>query len=149
MVDLDTGDVSTWNGLNEGPFHAGYVNGLAVDSATGIACTTTELNAQVEFYDLVERTGFAVQLPGTGSSSQFNSGAAVANDSEHALFLVAVPNYAIGGGSAVVVYDEAGHMLEAITGFDFSQSAELVLVPDERMGWVDGPGLHQLQQFFY
>ena len=58
LVDLTTGQVvKQWPGFNDGPFGAGFVNGLAVDSTPGIACTTTELNAQVEFYDLSSRSG--------------------------------------------------------------------------------------------
>ncbi len=76
LVNLETGHITTFNGLNNGFFHAGYVNGLAVDSRTRIAATTTELNAQVEFYDLKHRTGVFAQLPGTGDTDQLNSGAA-------------------------------------------------------------------------
>jgi len=154
LVNLKTGKLTQWNGLNNGPFGAGFVNGLAVDSRTGIAATTTELNAQVEFYDLATRTGTAVQLPGTGPADQLNSGAAVASDSMHKLFLVADPVYAPTGGSAIVVYKENGDFVEAITGFDFSNSFSVVPIrvavnPALRMGYVDGPGIDQLQQFFY
>jgi hypothetical protein len=154
LVNLKTGKLIQWNGLNYGPFGAGFVNGLAVDSRTGIAATTTELNAQVEFYDLAKRTGTAVQLPGTGPADQLNSGAAVASDSMHKLFLVADPVYAPTGGSAIVVYKENGDFVEAITGFDFSNSFSVVPIrvavnPALRMGYVDGPGIDQLQQFFY
>jgi hypothetical protein len=74
LVNLKTKKIIVFPGINNGPYGAGAVNGLAVDSGTGIACTTTELNAQVEFYDLKKETGFAVQLPDTGSASQANSG---------------------------------------------------------------------------
>jgi hypothetical protein len=154
LVNLTTGHVATWSGLNNGPLHAGYVNGLAVDSTTGIAATTTEINAQVEFYNLKRRTGTAVQLPGTGPTSQLNSGAAIANDPIHGLFLVADPVFAPTGDSAIVVYDESGNLVESIPGFNFSNSSTVVPVrvavnPSLRMGWVDGPGLGQIQQFFY
>jgi hypothetical protein len=154
LIDLSTGKLTQWNGLNNGPFGAGFVNGLAVDSRTGIACTTTELNAQVEFYDLAKKTGKAMQLPGTGDSSQLNSGAAVASDPVHKLFLVADPVFAPTGNSAIVVYDEDGNLVESIPGFDFSNRFAVVPIrvavnPKLRMGWVDGPGIDQLQQFFY
>jgi hypothetical protein len=153
LVNLSTGHVTEWNGLNNGPFGSGYVNGLAVDSSTGIACTTTELNAQVEFYDLAKKTGIAVQLPGTGDADQLNSGAAVASDPVHHLFLVSDPVYAPTGGGAIVVYDEQGGLVEAISGSHFGGFAQgptrVAVNPALRMGWVDGPGINQLQQFFY
>ncbi|MBV9027740.1 MAG: hypothetical protein JO311_03935, partial [Candidatus Eremiobacteraeota bacterium] len=70
LIDLKTGKQTQFTGLNNGYYGSGYVNGLAVDSASGIAATTTELNAQVEFYDLAKQTGTFAQLPCTGSSSQ-------------------------------------------------------------------------------
>ena len=66
LVNSKSGKLKTFNGLNIGPDGAGAANGLAVDSRTGIACTTTELNAQAEFYDLAKETGIALQLPDTG-----------------------------------------------------------------------------------
>jgi hypothetical protein len=155
LVNLSTGKVVNIRGFNNGPVHAGSVNGVAVDSTTHIACTTTELNAQVEFYDLQKHFGTkAVQLPGTGPTDQLNSGAAVAVDQVHHLFLVADPVYAPTGNSAIVVYDEAGNLVEAIPGFNFSNAFRVIPVrvalnPGQRMGWVDGPGDNQLQQFFY
>jgi hypothetical protein len=155
LFDLKSGKVTTFAGYNNGFSHAGVVNGIAVDSTTHVEATTTELNAQVEFYDLKKRTGItAVQLPGTGSEDQLNSGAAIANDPVNHLFLVADPDYAPTGGSAIVVYDEAGNLVEAITGFNFSNRYRVIPVrvavnPALRMGWVDGPGDNQLQQFFY
>jgi hypothetical protein len=154
VIDLATGDLDQWQGLNGGPYGAGFVNGLAVDSTKGIACTTTELNAQVEFYDLAKHTGKAVQLPGTQAGDQLNSGAAVAVDEVHHLFLVADPLYAPTGDSAIVVYDEKGNLVEAISGFNFSNRFTVVPVrvavnPTTRVGWVDGPNIDKLQQFFY
>jgi hypothetical protein len=149
VVNLSTGHISEWDGIAEGPFGAGFINGLDVDPRTGIACTTTELNAQVEFYDLAKRTGFAVQLPGTGPADQLNSGATVVSDPKHKLFLVAVPQYAPTGGSAIVVYRENGDLVEAITGFDFTVTPGLVINPKTRMGYADGPTFDTLQQFFY
>jgi len=155
LVDLATGKITQFQGLNLGEFGAGDVNGLAVDSTTGIAATTTELNAQVEFYTLAKKSGFAVQLPGTGPTSQLNSGAAVANDPINKLFLVADPVFGNGNqGSAVVVYDENGTLVESITGFNFSNASTVVPVrialnPSKRMGWVNGPNINELQQFTY
>lgn len=150
LVDLNTGKQTQWNGLNNGPFGAGFVNGLAVDSATGIAATTTELNAQVEFYNLAKQTATFAQLPCTGNSSQLNSGSGIASDPVNQLFLVSEPVYC-SAGSAIVVYDESGNFVEAITGFSFSigGAGGAAINPSKRMGWAVGPGVNQLQQFFY
>jgi hypothetical protein len=154
-VNLANGKVTKFSGFNFGPLSAGLVNGLAVDSTTHVAATTTELNAQVEFYNIKQRKGItAVQLPGTGPSDQLNSGAAVAVDPVDHLFLVADPVYAPTGGSAIVVYDEAGNVVESITGFNFSNASRVIPIriavnPATRTGFVDGPGDNQLQQFFY
>jgi hypothetical protein len=151
LVNLKTGKQIQFEGLNNGPFGAGFVNGLAVDSKTGIAATDTELNAQVEFYDLAKQTGTAVQLPCTGDSSQYNSGSGIANDSVNGLFLVTDYFYCNGSkGSAIVVYDESGNLVETITGFKFAIGEPAPAInPSKRMGWAFGPGFNQLQQFFY
>jgi hypothetical protein len=151
LVSLQTGKQTQFQGLNNGPFGAGFVNGLAVDSNTGIAATDTELNAQVEFYNLAKRTGTAVQLPCTGSASQYNSGSGIANDSLNGLFLVTDYFYCNGSkGSAIVVYDESGNLVETITGFKFAIGEPPPAInPYKRMGWAFGPGFNQLQQFFY
>ncbi|HXB83776.1 MAG TPA: hypothetical protein VNU22_10555, partial [Candidatus Acidoferrum sp.] len=151
LVNLETGKQTQFAGLNNGEFGAGFVNGLAVDSSTGIAATTTELNAQVEFYDLAQQTGVAAQLPCTGDTSQENSGAGIANDPVNGLFLVTDPTYCGGSqGSAIVVYDEKGNLVETITGFKFALGEPAPAInPGKRMGWTFGPGFNQLQQFFY
>ncbi len=151
LVDLKTGKETRFAGLNNGAFGSGYVNGLAVDSKTGIAATTTELNAQVEFYNLAAETGIAAQLPCTGSTSQLNSGAGVANDPVNGLFLVTDPFYCSGSqGSALVVYDESGNNVETITGLKFAiGEPPPVIDPSTRTGWAFGPGFNQLQEFSY
>jgi hypothetical protein len=154
LVDLRTGKQTQFDGFNNGFYGAGSVNGLAVDSSTGIAATTTELNAQVEFYKLAPQTGTWVQLPCTGNTSQYNSGTWVANDPINKLFLVADPNYCNGShGSAIVVYNESGSLIETITGFNFNvdqiDSGAPAVVPSRRMGWAPGPEANELQQFFY
>jgi hypothetical protein len=151
LINLRTGKQTQFNGLNNGPFGAGFVNGLAVDSTTGIAATDTELNAQVEFYDLAKRTGTAVQLPCTGPSSQYNSGSGIASDPANGLFLVTDHYYCDGSqGSAIVVYDEKGNLVETIAGFKFAIGEGAPAInPSKRMGWAFGPQFSQLQQFFY
>jgi hypothetical protein len=151
LIDLATGKETKFNGFNAGPFHAGYVNGVAVDPATHVSATTTELNAQVEFYDLTKQSGIInVQLPCTSDSSQLNSGAGIANDPVNGLFLVTDPSYACSGGSALVVYDEKGNNVETIAGFKFAVGEPPpVINPSTRTGWAFGPGFNQLQQFSY
>lgn len=154
QVDLSTGAMSQFSGFNNGFFHSGSVNGLAVDPNTGVAVTTTELNSQVEFYDLKSQSGIAaVQLPCTTNTDQINSGSNIAVDPVNKLFLVTDYLYCDGRqGSAIVVYDEAGNFVEAITGFNFAIGEPApVLNPSKRMGWAfSGPeGFSQLQQFFY
>ena len=152
LIDLSTGKTSEFAGYNNGYFHAGYVNGLAVDPNTGVAATDTELNAQVEFYDLKTQKGIAaVQLPCTGPTSQSNSGAGITVDPVNRLFLVTDPFYCDGSaGSALVVYDESGNFVESIQGFTFAIAEPPVAInPSKRMGWAFGPKFNQLQQFSY
>lgn len=151
VFNLATGAKTQFKGFNNGFYGSGYVNGLAVDPNTGVAATTTELNAQVEFYDIAKRKGIvAAQLPCTSDTSQSFSAAGVAADPVHKLFLVSAPFYACGSGSALIVYDEAGKLVETITGFTFALAEPAaVLNPSKRMGWTFGPKFSQLQQFFY
>jgi hypothetical protein len=151
VVDLKTGKQTQWSGFNNGYFGAGYVNGIAIDSTTGTFATTTELNAQVEFYNVATQTGTFAQFPCTGSTSQGNSGAGIANDPVNGLFLVTDPFYCSGSqGSALLVYDEEGNLVETITGFKFAIGEPApVINPSKRMGWAFGPQFSQLQQFFY
>jgi hypothetical protein len=148
--DMKTGKETQFNGLNNGYYHAGSVNGAALDSNTGIFATDTELNAQVEFYNLKKKTGIFAQLPCTGDTSQLNSGSGIANDSTNGLFIVTQQYNGCGSGSALVVYDENGNLVETITGLTlYVGEPPPVINPSKRMGWVFGPGFNQLQQFFY
>jgi hypothetical protein len=154
LVNLSTGAMTQFNGYNNGPYHAGDVTGLAVDPNTGVAATVTELNAQVEFYDLANQQGIvAVQLPCTGDTSQLNSGSNIAVDPVHKLFLVTETYYCSSSpAGAIVVYDETGKLVETITGFSFSIGEPAPAInPGKRIGWAfGGPGgFSQLQQFFY
>jgi hypothetical protein len=164
LVDLSTGKTTVFDGYNNGSLsHAGLVNGLAVDPNTGVAATTTELNAQVEFYDLNKKTGITfVQLPCTSEDDQLRSGTTITNDPVNKLFLVTELHYCDGSqGAAIVVYDESGNLVESITGFDPDIGFAVVqppprINPSKRMGWAFGgpqssgkQGVNQLQQFFY
>ena len=155
QVDLTTGKVTEFNGLpGPFPFREGFVNGLAVDSADGIACTTTELDFSVEFYNLKKKTGFAVTLP--GATSQLQSGSDVEYDPINKLFFVAQSVSSTGQGSSIQVYDTKGNLVESLDGFNFSNSFNVVfthiaLNPSNRSGYVDGPdsGVTELQAFTY
>jgi hypothetical protein len=154
-VDLATGTVSTFTGIpGPPPFHQGFINGLAVDSADGIACTTTELDFRVEFYNLKKKSGFAVVLP--GANGQLQSGSDVEFDPVNKLFFVAQSVSSTGPGSSIQVYDTAGNLVESLNGFNFSNASNVIgthiaLNPSSRTGYVDGPdpGVTQVQSFSY
>ena len=149
-VDLTTGTFTKFTGVG-----VGDVNGLAVDSSTGTACTTTEIDFSVEFYDLATQTGSVQPLP--GAQNQFNSGAAVEFDPVNNLFLVAQPNSTTAAsGSSIHVYDVSGNLIESINGLNFSNAfnvvaAHIALNPIKRIGFVDGPDVAagQVQSFRY
>ncbi len=155
LADLTSGKVTEFNGLpGPPPYRAGFVNGIAVDSADGIACTTTELDFSVEFYNLKKKTGFAVTLP--GATSQLQSGSDVEFDPVNKLFLVAQSVSSTGSGSSIQVYDTKGNLVESLNGFSFSNSFNVVfthiaLNPSNRGGYVDGPdsGVTEIQSFTY
>ena len=149
-VDLTTGTFTKFTGVG-----LGDVNGIAVDPVTNTACTTTEIDFSVEFYNLATQTGFAQPLP--GAVNQFFSGADVQFDPVNRLFLVAQPNSSTAfSGSSIHVYDVAGNLVESIDGLNFSNAfnvvpAHIALNPGRRIGFIDGPdeGVTQLQAFSY
>jgi hypothetical protein len=151
MIDLATGSITQFNGVKIPPFNSGYVNGFAVDSATGVACTSTELDASVEFYKLSNGSGFAVGLPGA-NGSQFNTGEQVLNDPIHKLFLVVQPNGTVGpqGDSVIDVFNEKGRLVKSIIGFKaFGVTPQMAINPAQRTGFVMGPSDDALTQFSY
>ena len=149
-VDLTTGVFTKFTGAG-----LGDVNGLAVDPSTGTACSTTEIDFSVEFYNLATQSGFAQPLP--GATQQFFSGADVQFDSVNKLFLVAQPNSSTApSGSSIHVYDVSGNLVESINGLNFSNAfnvvpAHIALNPGKRIGFVDGPDIAagQIQSFAY
>lgn len=155
LVDLTTGVVNTFNGIpGPPPFRQGSINGLAVDSEDGIACTTTEVDFRVEFYDLAKETGFAVVLP--GATGQIESGSDVEYDPIHKLFFVAQSVSSTAAGSSIQVYNTKGKLVESLNGFSFSNAFNVVgthiaLNPSNRSGYVDGPdsGVTEIQSFTY
>jgi hypothetical protein len=155
LVNLTTGTVNEFNGIpGPPPFRQGSINGLAVDSADGIACTTTEVDFRVEFYNLATETGFAVVLP--GATGQLQSGSDVEFDPVNKLFFVAQSVSSTGPGSSIQVYNTQGKLVESLNGFNFSNASNVVfthiaLNPGNRTGYVDGPdsGVTEIQSFTY
>jgi len=143
LVDLAKGKISEFTGLG-----FGFVNGMAVDSTTGIACTTTETDNSAEFYNLAKKTGFIVVLPVIGKYS----GATVAVDPVHKLFFIAHPIPATTG--QIHIYDEKGNLKKSLTGFTIGPGGTTIaLNPATRTGFVQSPGTNQnfsgLQSFTY
>lgn len=151
LVELTAGTFSEFTGVG-----FGFINGLAVDSADGIFCTTTEDDAGVEFYNLATETGIEVTLPNSGSQQIF-SGADVEFDPIHKLFLVAQPvSSSSASGSTIYVYNIGGELEETLNGFSFSNTFNVVpmhiaLHPKLRSGYVDGPDatVTEIQSFTY
>ena len=149
-VDLTTGAFVKFDGVG-----LGDVNGIAVDPTTGTACTTTEIDFSVEFYDIANQAGSIQTLP--GAFNQIFSGADVQFDQVNRLFLVAQPvSSTAGSGSSIHVYDVAGNLIESIDGLNFSNvgnvvPAHIALNPRKRIGFVDGPDVAagQIQSFTY
>jgi len=154
-INLKSGKMFEFGGATCPGFPGcGSANGIAYDSATGIACTTTELDGGVEFYDLATQTGLHVLMPNGGGQSF--AGSYVVNDPVHQLFLIAQQFSSTSpSGSSVQVYDENGNLVESIDGFNFTDAGFLVIPvriainPSARTGWVNGPNDNQLQQFSY
>jgi hypothetical protein len=155
LVDLATGTVNEFTGIpGPPPFRQGSITGLAVDSQDGIACTTTEVDFRVEFYDLKTQSGFAKVLP--GATGQIQSGSDVEYDPVNKLFFVAQSVSSTGTGSSIQVYNTKGQLVESLNGFNFSNAFKVVgthiaLNPSTRSGYVDGPdsGVTELQSFTY
>lgn len=143
LVDLANRNITEFTGLGDG-----FVNGLAVDSTTGIACTTTETDNAAEFYNLATETGFEVSLPVIGKYS----GGLVSVDSAHHLFLITHPRPAANG--AIHIYDENGNLQQSLDGFPMGPAGlKIALVPGKRLGFVQAPGNNNnqsaLQSFTY
>jgi hypothetical protein len=148
VVDLTKATFSEFTGIG-----FGFVNGIAVDSADNIACTTTDDDANVEFYDLTTQAGFTVILPNSGQQQIF-SGADVEYDSVHKLFFVAQPVSSSSTGSSIYIYNTKGVLEGTLDGFNFSNASTVIPVhialnPSARTGFVDGPSANEMQGFSY
>lgn len=155
-IDLGSGKVKEFSGVDcPGLERCGYANGIGYDSQTGRACTTTELDGGIEFYDVAKQTGAHEFMP--GNAGQLGAGGYVINDPMHQLFLIAQPFTSTGpsGTSSIQVYREDGTFEESIDGLNFTNAPFLVFQPKiainprKRIGWVNGPNVSQLQQFSY
>jgi hypothetical protein len=145
LVDLATGQQSSFAGLG-----FGYANGIAVDHATRDACTATEIDFHVQFYDLEAHTGISVPIP--GASSQAQSGQGVAIDPIHRLFLIGhVFSSHAASGSSILAFDEQGNFVESIDGLALSASpVRTAINPSTRTGFVVvASSLDALQTFAY
>jgi hypothetical protein len=144
LAELGKGTTTEFAGLG-----LGLVNGIAVDSPDGIACTTTEIDVGVEFYDLATQTGFEVQMP--NATSQEQAGADVEYDAVNKLFLVGQPVSSTGSGSSIQVFDTSGNLVESINGLSLPASPALIaLNPHTRTGFVwQSPAGTALQSFSY
>jgi hypothetical protein len=151
LVDLSTGAFSKFTGKG-----LGVINGIAVDAADGIACTTTSFDASVQFYRLSEKKAFATHnLPNAGINSLF-AGQHIEYDPVNGLFLVAQPFSSTGAGSSIQVYDKKGNFVESVNGLSFFGETNvfpvhMALNPAQRTGFVDGPDLDvtDIQSFSY
>lgn len=126
-VDLTKGKVRTFTALG-----VDVVNGLAVDSATGTACITTEggpfTPPMVEFYNLAKQTGFGVPMSGA------NIGLDVEFDAIHKLFLVAEGDFV---NFNILVFDEKGNLQATIPVQKLPVSPSLIaLNPGKRIGFI-------------
>ena len=150
LVDVATGATTLFGGVGQGD-----VNGLAIDPGANVACATTEIDFSVQFYDLATLSGTSQPLP--GATNQLFSGADVAVDPIHHLFLVAQPvSSTSSGDSSIYVYDAKGTLVDSLHGFHFSNASNVVamhiaLHPRWRYGFVDGPdpGVSEIQSFVY
>ena len=145
VADLTSGNVTEFQGIG-----FGFANGIAVDSADGIAVTSTEIDFSLEFYDLATQTGFIVPLH--NATNQLQSGGAVAFDPVNKLFLVGQEfSSTASSGSSIQVFDTKGNFLKAINGLSLPASpAYMALSPAKRFGYVIvTPALTQLQSFTY
>lgn len=158
-INLSSGKLSEFRGIDcgDGSLGCGSPNGIAYDSATGIACTTTELDAGIEFYHVAQKSGVWEELPVPPSGvAQFYSGGYVASDPIHGLFLIAQPESgSSASGSSIQVYDESGNFVESIDGLNFTFNSDLAVLatiaidPTTRTGWINGPAVTELQEFSY
>jgi hypothetical protein len=133
LVNMTTGKIREFTDH----LGTGTVDGLAVDPASGIACTTTVIHGGVEFYDLNKQTGFEVFIP---NASELDAGLDVEFDSVNHVFLIS--QYSSTGNPndpqpRIYVYDEQGNVKEtiAIQRTPISPS-RIAFNPHTRVGFI-------------
>jgi len=145
-VDLATQNVNQFEGLG-----FGFVNGIAIDSADGIAVTATEDDFSLEYYNLATKTAFKVKL--LNATDQSQSGGYVAFDPINKLFLVGQTFSSVAPtGSSILVYDTQGNFVEAVNGLSLpaTPGGNIAINPSKRLGFVlVTPELAELQSFTY
>jgi hypothetical protein len=134
LVNLVTGSFSEFQGLG-----LGSVYGIAVDSADGIAVTTTS-DSNVEFYNLKAGTSSEEQLP--GGEGQPQSGFDVEFDPINKLCLIFQPD-GPNEHSFIQVYDPNGTLENSIDFGPFNRyGGYIALNPSQRSGFLgEGPVL--------
>jgi hypothetical protein len=139
LVDLTKDSVTYFAGIG-----LGGMNGIAVDSGTGTACTTSQSDDSAEFYDLAKKTGTIIKLPNDGPYS----GVTVANDPAHKLFFITHPEPASDG--EVNIFDEKGNLIKTLSGFPMGPGGVyLALNPSTRTGFAPGFDETTLVSFSY
>jgi hypothetical protein len=139
LVDLTKNSVTYFAGIG-----LGGMNGIAVDSGTGMACTTSQSDDSAEFYDLAKKSGTIIKLPNDGPYS----GVTVANDPVHKLFFITHPEPATDG--EVNIFDEKGNLIKTLTGFPMGPGGVyLALNPSTRTGFSPGFDATSLVSFRY
>ena len=134
LLNLDNGEFNQFQGLGKG------LQGLAVDSDDGVACTTSADDASVQFYDLKTQTGISEDLP--GGVGQAQSGFDVEYDPIHKLFLVFQPD-GPGEHNFMQVYDPKGNLVDSIDFGPYNHfGGYIALQPKQRSGFLgEGPVL--------
>jgi hypothetical protein len=145
IVDVTKTGFTEFTGLGQGE-----VNGIAVDSADGIACTATEADWNIEFYDLATEAGSQETLE--GATSDLNSGADVQFDAVNKFFLI--DQQVCAGsedGSCIQVYDAQGNWVETTNPIAGS-FGHIAFNPNTRTGFLwlnDSSKFDELQSFTY
>jgi hypothetical protein len=145
VVDVTKQGFNEFAGLGKGE-----VNGIGVDAVDGIACTSTEGDWNIEFYDIATETGFQETLH--GATSDLNSGADVQFDPVNKLFLIDQQVCAgHDSGTCVQVYDAQGNWVET-TNVIADGFGHIAFNPNTRMGFLwlnDNSKFDELESFTY
>jgi|SRR5579871_1627596 len=137
IADLTSGKVTEFTGVGYG-----FVSGIAVDGAKGIAVTTTGGGgfepAGIQYYDLKKQTGVQYLLPCSDNGGQNYFPLSVAFDPVHSLFFVEQFDTTRSSGTAIDIYDEKGNLQQMLTQFAILpvSPTPIALNPKTRTGFV-------------